>query len=152
MFLRDLEICGALLTNICQDCNFIKMARKYDRYGRNRQFRRNPTQSRKFFPYLLPFQNDFRLNPDDKPDVLLQPPMKFKDKRDRDIVDEYIQSLEHIRKMQKKGMAISSWGLTVPIKMEMAITQGTKNYDKLSKAYRYVADNYGQSGTFSTYH
>ena len=37
------------------------MARKYDRYGRNRQFRRNPTRSRKFFPYKLPFLNDFRL-------------------------------------------------------------------------------------------
>ena len=37
------------------------MARKYDRYGRNRQFRRNPTRSRKFFPYQLPFQRDFRL-------------------------------------------------------------------------------------------
>lgn len=37
------------------------MARKYDRYGRNRQFRRNPTRSRKFFPYQLPFQSDFRL-------------------------------------------------------------------------------------------
>jgi len=41
--------------------NFIKMARKYDRYGRNRQFRRNPTRSPKFFPYRLPFRNDFRL-------------------------------------------------------------------------------------------
>lgn len=37
------------------------MARKYDRYGRNRQFRRNPTRSRKFFPNKLPFQSDFRL-------------------------------------------------------------------------------------------
>lgn len=37
------------------------MARKFDRYGRNRQFRRNPTRSRKFFPYTLPFQHDFRL-------------------------------------------------------------------------------------------
>ena len=37
------------------------MARKYDRYGRNRQFRRNPTRSRRFFPYRLPYQNDFRL-------------------------------------------------------------------------------------------
>lgn len=37
------------------------MARKYDRYGRNRQFRRNPTRSRKFFPYQLPYQPDFRL-------------------------------------------------------------------------------------------
>lgn len=40
------------------------MARKYDRYGRNRQFRRNPTRSRKFFPYQLPFQRDFRLEVD----------------------------------------------------------------------------------------
>ena len=37
------------------------MARKYDRYGRNRQFRRNPTRSPKFFPYRLPYQNDFRI-------------------------------------------------------------------------------------------
>ena len=37
------------------------MARKYDRYGRNRQFRRNPTRSPKFFPYELPFLPDFRL-------------------------------------------------------------------------------------------
>lgn len=37
------------------------MARKYDRYGRNRQFRRNPTRSRIFFPDKLPFQPDFRL-------------------------------------------------------------------------------------------
>jgi len=35
------------------------MARKYDRYGRNRQFRRNPTRSPKFFPYRLPFQANF---------------------------------------------------------------------------------------------
>lgn len=41
--------------------NVIIMARKYDRYGRNRQFRRNPTRSRNFFPYQLPFKNDFRL-------------------------------------------------------------------------------------------
>jgi len=37
------------------------MARKYDRYGRNRQFRRNPTRSRKFFPHQLPFVPDFRV-------------------------------------------------------------------------------------------
>lgn len=40
------------------------MARKFDRYGRNRQFRRNPTRSRKFFPYRLPFQRDFQLMSD----------------------------------------------------------------------------------------
>lgn len=38
------------------------MARKYDRYGRNRQFRRNPTRSRKFFPYRLQYQNNFSVN------------------------------------------------------------------------------------------
>lgn len=43
--------------------NSIKMTRKYDRYGRNRQYRRNPTRSRVFFPHQLPFQADFRLNP-----------------------------------------------------------------------------------------
>ncbi len=44
------------------------MARKYDRYGRNRQFRRNPTRSPKFFPYELPFLPDFRLKIErDKP-------------------------------------------------------------------------------------
>jgi len=37
------------------------MARKYDRYGRNRQFRRNPTRSRKFFPYQLPYQPGYKL-------------------------------------------------------------------------------------------
>lgn len=40
------------------------MARKYDRYGRNRQFRRNPTRNPKFFPYQLPFLPDFRLKID----------------------------------------------------------------------------------------
>jgi len=35
------------------------MARKYDRYGRNRQFRRNPLRTRKFFPYRLPFMSNF---------------------------------------------------------------------------------------------
>lgn len=38
------------------------MARKFDRYGRNRQFRRNPTRSRKFFPYRLPYQANFSVN------------------------------------------------------------------------------------------
>ena len=38
------------------------MARKYDRYGRNRQFRRNPTRTRKFFPYRIPYQANFSVN------------------------------------------------------------------------------------------
>jgi len=38
------------------------MARKYDRYGRNRQFRRNPTRTLRFFPYRLPYQANFSVN------------------------------------------------------------------------------------------
>jgi len=45
------------------------MARKYDRYGRNRQFRRNPTRSRRFYPYQLPFQADFRVLTRDRTEV-----------------------------------------------------------------------------------
>lgn len=37
------------------------MARKLTRYKVNRQYRKNPTRSRVFFPYMLPFQRDFRL-------------------------------------------------------------------------------------------
>lgn len=37
------------------------MARKLTRYKLNRQFRKNPTRSRVFFPYILPFQADFRV-------------------------------------------------------------------------------------------
>lgn len=37
------------------------MARKLTRYKVNRQFRKNPTRSRVFFPRKLPFQRDFRL-------------------------------------------------------------------------------------------
>lgn len=37
------------------------MARKFTRYKFNRQFRKNPTRSRVFFPRKLPFQRDFRL-------------------------------------------------------------------------------------------
>ena len=36
------------------------MARKLTRYKVNRQYRKNPTRSRVFFPYILPFQPDFR--------------------------------------------------------------------------------------------
>ena len=151
--------------------NVIKMARKYDRYGRNRQFRRNPTRSRKFFPYRLPFQADFRLMSGTGTEIsaatasrwrqvvhditrgeLFDPESHKEAKRKRDVIDEYHNSMDHLRKIQKKGLGIASWGLTVPIKAEMAIAHGTKNYDKLSRAYRYIANNYGQTGRFSTYH
>lgn len=147
------------------------MARKYDRYGRNRQFRRNPTRSRKFFPYRLPFMNDFRIIQGNGTEVSAATASRWRQvvrditrgelfdneaykeaKRKRDIVDEFIGGMHHLRRVQKKGMGIASWGLTVPIKAEMAIAHGTKNYDKLSRAYRHIANNYGQTGRFATYH
>ena len=44
------------------------MPRKYDRYGFNRQFRRNPSRKRNPFPYRLPFMPDYRINQRDDPD------------------------------------------------------------------------------------
>lgn len=44
------------------------MPRKYDRYGINRQFRRNPSRKRNPFPYRLPFMPDYRINTKDDPD------------------------------------------------------------------------------------
>ena len=147
------------------------MARKFDRYGRNRQFRRNPTRNPKFFPYRLPFQSDFRIMRGNGSEVSAATAARWREvvrdvtrgelfdnesykqaKRKREVLDEFIGGMHHLRKVQKRGMQVASWGLTVPIKAEMAIAQGTKNYDKLSKAYRYIADNYGQTGRFSTYH
>jgi len=84
------------------------MARKYDRYGRNRQFRRNPTRSPKFFPYRLPFLPDFRLMATrDRPisqyqganwrDLVREARGRIarrgeaaRDKRDRDVLSEMI--------------------------------------------------------------
>lgn len=87
------------------------MARKYDRYGRNRQFRRNPTRSRKFFPYELPFIRDFKLMvTPNKPlsqyqaaswrDIVREARGRtsrradaVRDKRDRDVLSEMISTL-----------------------------------------------------------
>jgi len=84
------------------------MARKYDRYGRNRQFRRNPTRSPKFFPYELPFLRDFRLKIERDRPVSQYQAAKWRDmvreargrtarraeaardKRDRDVMSEMI--------------------------------------------------------------
>jgi len=147
------------------------MARKYDRYGRNRQFRRNPTRSPKFFPYRLPFSNDFRLLSGAGTEVSAATASRWRQvvrditrgelfdfesyndaKRKRDVIDEFYNGMHHIRNVQRKGLGIASMGVSAPIKLELAIAQGTKNYGKLSKAYRFVADNYGQSGRFSTFH
>ena len=147
------------------------MARKYDRYGRNRQFRRNPTRSPKFFPYQLPFQNDFRPMADKGTEVSAATASRWRQvvrditrgelfdkqtykqaKRDREIIDEYVQNLEYVKKVQRRALGIASWGLSVPIKAEIAIARGTKNYDKLSRAYRHIANNYGQTGRFRTWH
>lgn len=181
-FLLQLLMCGMknlqknklsmpFIKSISIYTDLIKMARKFDRYGRNRQFRRNPTRSPKFFPYRLPFVSDYRLLDGNGTEVSAATASRWRevvrditrgesfdrqsyrdDKRKRDIVDEFVNGMHHIRKVQKKGLGIASWGVSAPIKLEMVIAQGTKKYGKLSKAYRFVADNYGQSGKFRTYH
>jgi len=92
------------------------MARKYDRYGRNRQFRRNPTRSRKFFPYQLPFQNDFRLMNKDGTEVSAATAARWrqvvadvtrgnKRKRDEYEDDGYYQFMQHTQTPRKKNNA-----------------------------------------------
>ena len=92
------------------------MARKYDRYGRNRQFRRNPTRSPKFFPYRLPFQQDFRLLTPGITEVSAATASRWRQvvrditrgelfdsesyadaKRKRDVIDEFNNSEHQIR-------------------------------------------------------
>jgi len=75
------------------------MARKYDRYGRNRQFRRNPTRSRKFFPHQLPFLPDFRLHND-----LSEIKNGQKRKREYDVNEEdgYYQFMQQTQSQQKQ--------------------------------------------------
>lgn len=95
------------------------MARKYDRYGRNRQYRRNPTRSPKFFPYRLPFQNDFRLKDGNGTEVSAATSSRWRqvvaeitqNARNAEIADEYNRSLHAIRKMQKRGIEIASFGI-----------------------------------------
>jgi len=95
------------------------MARKYDRYGRNRQFRRNPTRSPKFFPYRLPFQQDFRLLTRGTTEVSAATASRWRgvvkeltqNARNAEIADEYVRSLGAIRKMQKRGIEIASFGI-----------------------------------------
>lgn len=92
------------------------MARKYDRYGRNRQFRRNPTRSRKFFPYELPFLNDFRLLRGNGTQVSAETAARWrqvvgditnpnKRKRDEFEDDGYYQFMQHTQTPIKKNNA-----------------------------------------------
>ena len=95
------------------------MARKYDRYGRNRQFRRNPTRSPKFFPYRLPFLPDFRLMSGTGTEISAATASRWRavvkeltqNARNAEIADEYFRSFGAIRKMQKRGMEIASFGI-----------------------------------------
>ena len=92
------------------------MARKYDRYGRNRQFRRNPTRSPKFFPYRLPFQPDFRLMSDTGTEIsaatasrwrqvvndITNPNKRKRDEYDSDSGDGYYGPYTQSQSTQKK--------------------------------------------------
>tara|TARA_B100001142_G_C13779283_1_gene440447 strand:- start:64 stop:522 length:459 start_codon:yes stop_codon:yes gene_type:complete len=100
------------------------MARKYDRYGRNRQFRRNPTRSRKFFPQILPFLPDFRLTLErDKPvsqyqaakwrDIVRGARFRTerraeaaRDKRDRDVMSEMIGAFRPNKRVARGALDI----------------------------------------------
>ena len=101
------------------------MARKYDRYGRNRQFRRNPTRSRKFFPNQLPFLPDFRLMADrDTPlsqyegarwrDLVREARGRTarraetaRDKRDRDVLSEMIGAFRPSKRVARGALDIA---------------------------------------------
>jgi len=101
------------------------MARKYDRYGRNRQFRRNPTRSRKFFPYELPFAPDFRLMVERDRPVSQYEGAKWRDtvrdargrtarraeaardKRDRDVMSEMIGAFRPVKRVARGALDIA---------------------------------------------
>ena len=94
------------------------MARKYDRYGRNRQFRRNPTRSRKFFPYRLPFQANFSnyripsIQEYDDEDGMYDRSHYTQTPRKRKY-DEFQAGLSNVRRVQRKGMEIALNGIPV---------------------------------------
>lgn len=94
------------------------MARKYDRYGRNRQFRRNPTRSPKFFPYRLPFQANFSANRapsieeyDD--DDGMYEHMQYTQTPKKRKLDEFKAGLANVRRVQRKGLEIALNGVPV---------------------------------------
>jgi hypothetical protein len=101
------------------------MVRKYDRYGLNRQFRRNPTRSPKFFPYQIPFQRDFRLKlTGDRPFSSYQA-SKWRDavreargrterraqavldKRDARVMDEMIDTLRPLKRVARGALSLA---------------------------------------------
>ena len=76
------------------------MPRKYDKYGFNRQFRRNPSRKRNPFPYRLPFMPDFRLNPFDDPDYDVS---SATSSRYRQAIDELLSKHGQKRKRVQLG-------------------------------------------------
>lgn len=94
------------------------MARKIDRYGRNRQFRRNPTRSPKFFPYRLPFQANFSANRspsilDQEYDDGMYERMQYTQTPRKRKFDEYQEGLVNVRTVQRKGIEIALNGIPV---------------------------------------
>jgi len=97
------------------------MARKYDRYGRNRQFRRNPTRGRKFFPNQLPFQDHFRLNHTD-----LKPQSDSEARRMRETIDAFEpatrkRSREFINQYGRHLLDLGELGLLAYVGPEMSL-------------------------------
>jgi hypothetical protein len=99
------------------------MARKYDRYGRNRQFRRNPTRGRKFFPNQLPFQDHFRLksSPTD-----LKPQSDSAARRMRETIDAFEpstrkRSREFINQYGRHLLDLGELGLLAIVGPEMSL-------------------------------
>lgn len=93
------------------------MARKLTRYKVNRQYRKNPTRSRVFFPYRLPFQRDYRLVTDDGTEVSAATSARWRrvvadisgNKRTPTEVYEQeqqqiLEGLQRIRKFQRRGI------------------------------------------------
>lgn len=72
------------------------MRRKIDRYKRNREFRKNPTRSRVFFPYTLPFVPDFRIGgySPRKPEPPIDPGYDGDEDYEDDRVDRAVEAMQ----------------------------------------------------------
>lgn len=109
------------------------MARKLTRYKVNRQFRRNPTRSRVFFPYMLPFQADFRVAKEiDKNNIKEQGTTKNQ-KRSRQDMEAYWKEIrEHTKAFREKAEDLAWKGATEAahavkshVKQEAEVALGT---------------------------
>jgi hypothetical protein len=101
------------------------MARKLTRYKVNRQFRKNPTRSRVFFPYRLPFMSDFRLLRENGTEVSAATASRWRqvvaditnpNKRNRDddrYAENIARGLDNVRRVQRKGMELALNGIPV---------------------------------------